>query len=45
MHTQFFVGKPEEKRTLGRYRHRWENNIKVDYNLLVLDNSFSQHAV
>jgi hypothetical protein len=24
------VGKPELKRPLGRPRHRWENNIKVD---------------
>jgi hypothetical protein len=24
------VGKPEGKRTLGRSRHRWENNIKMD---------------
>jgi hypothetical protein len=24
------VGIPEGKRTLGRYRHRWENNIKMD---------------
>ena len=24
------VGKPEGKRPLGRSRHRWENNIKMD---------------
>jgi len=24
------VGKPEEKRPLGRHRRRWEDNIKVD---------------
>ena len=24
------VGKPEEKRPLGRPRHRWEYNIKMD---------------
>jgi len=24
------VGKPEVKRPLGRPRHRWENNIKMD---------------
>jgi hypothetical protein len=23
------VGKPESKRPLGRYRHRWEDNIKM----------------
>jgi hypothetical protein len=25
------VGKPERKRPLGRPRHRWENNIKMDF--------------
>ena len=25
-----FVGKPEGKRPLGRRRHRWEDNIKMD---------------
>jgi len=24
------VGKPEDKRPLGRYRRRWEDNIKTD---------------
>jgi hypothetical protein len=24
------VGKPEGKRPLGRPRHKWEDNIKVD---------------
>jgi hypothetical protein len=24
------VGKPEGQRPLGRPRHRWENNIKMD---------------
>ena len=24
------VEKPEEKRPLGRFRYRWEDNIKVD---------------
>jgi hypothetical protein len=24
------VGKPERRRPLGRPRHRWENNIKMD---------------
>jgi len=24
------VGRPEEKRPLGRPRHRWEDNIKMD---------------
>jgi hypothetical protein len=25
-----FVGKPEGKRRLGRHRHRWEDNIRMD---------------
>jgi hypothetical protein len=25
------VGKPEGRRPLGRPRHRWEDNIKMDY--------------
>ena len=25
------VGKPEGKRTLGRSRRRWEDNIKMDF--------------
>ena len=25
-----FMGKPEGKRLLGRPRHKWENNIKID---------------
>jgi hypothetical protein len=24
------VGNPEGKRPLGRHRHRWEDNIKID---------------
>ena len=24
------MGKPESKRPLGRPRHRWEDNIKID---------------
>jgi len=27
---QGLMGKPEGKRPLGRHRHRWEDNIKVD---------------
>jgi hypothetical protein len=27
---QVLVGKPEEKRSLWRPRHRWEDNIKMD---------------
>ena len=25
------VGKPEGKRSLGRFRRRWEDNIKMDF--------------
>jgi ribosomal protein S4E len=25
------VGKPEGKRQLGRHSHRWEDNIKMDF--------------
>jgi hypothetical protein len=25
-----FVGKPEGKRSLGKHRHRWQDNIKMD---------------
>jgi hypothetical protein len=25
------VGKPKDKRPLGRSRHRWEDNIKMDF--------------
>ena len=27
---RILVGKPEEKRPLGRPRHKWEDNIKMD---------------
>jgi hypothetical protein len=27
---RILVGKPEWKRPLGRPRHRWEDNIKMD---------------
>jgi hypothetical protein len=26
----FLVGKPEQKRILGRPRHRWEDGIRMD---------------
>jgi len=28
------LGKPEGKRPLGRPRHRWENNIKMELQLV-----------
>ena len=27
---RFFMGRSERKRSLGRPRHRWEGNIKID---------------
>jgi hypothetical protein len=27
---RLLVGKPERKRTMGKPRHRWEDNIKMD---------------
>jgi hypothetical protein len=31
------VGRPEEKRTLGRSRRRWEDNIKMDLREIGID--------
>jgi hypothetical protein len=31
------VGKPEGKRPLGRPRHRWEDNIKLDLRVIGID--------
>jgi hypothetical protein len=31
------VGKPEGKRPLGRPRHRWEDNIKLDIREIGID--------
>jgi hypothetical protein len=30
VYTGFWWGTPEGKRPLGRPRHRWEDNIKID---------------
>ena len=30
MYTEFWCGKPEGKRPLGRSRRKWEDNIKMD---------------
>ena len=30
------VGKPEKKRPLGRSRRRWEDNIKMEFNLILI---------
>jgi hypothetical protein len=27
---KMFLGKPEEKRPLGRHSHRWKYNIRID---------------
>jgi hypothetical protein len=32
-----FVGRPEGKRPLGRPRHRWEHNIKLDLREIGID--------
>jgi hypothetical protein len=31
---RLLVGKPEEKRPLGRLRHRWMDNIKTGLNVV-----------
>jgi hypothetical protein len=28
---KILVGKPEETRPLRKYRHRWDDNIKMDF--------------
>jgi hypothetical protein len=30
MNTEFFVRKHEGKKSLRRFRHRWENSIRMD---------------
>jgi hypothetical protein len=37
MFTGFLVGRPESKRSLGRPRRRWENNIKLDLREIEID--------
>jgi hypothetical protein len=32
---RILVGNPEGKRPLGRRRHRWEVNIKIDFREIV----------
>jgi hypothetical protein len=31
------VGRPQRKRSFGRHRHRWENNIKMDVKEIVCE--------
>jgi hypothetical protein len=31
------VGRPKSKRPLGRHRHRWEDNIKLDLREIGID--------
>jgi hypothetical protein len=31
------VGRPKDKRPLGRPRHRWEDNIKIDLREIGMD--------
>jgi hypothetical protein len=30
---RFLVGRPEGKRPLGRFRHMWKDNIKMDFRI------------
>jgi hypothetical protein len=39
------VGKPEGKRPLGRPRHRWEDNIKMDLREIELEGVHLIHQV
>jgi hypothetical protein len=43
------VGRPEGKRPLGRPRHRWENNIKLNLKEIGIDGAnrirFSQYGI
>jgi hypothetical protein len=34
---RILVGRPEGKRPLGRPRRRWEDNIKLDLRVTVID--------
>jgi hypothetical protein len=34
---RILVGRPEGKRSLGRPRRRWEDNIKMDLREIVID--------
>jgi hypothetical protein len=34
---RFLIGKPESKRSLGRLRRRWEDNIKMDLREIGID--------
>jgi hypothetical protein len=31
------IERPEKKRSLGRRRHRWENNVKMDLSEIWID--------
>jgi hypothetical protein len=35
--SRILVGRPEGKRPLGRPRHRWEDNIKMDLREIGID--------
>ena len=39
------VGKPEGKRLLGRPRLKWDCNIKLDFNILHVNITFSMQYV
>jgi hypothetical protein len=33
---KILAGKPERRRPLGRSRHRWEDNIKMDLKIIMM---------
>jgi len=40
---KILVGIPEEKRPLGRPRHKWEDNIKIDVSEMGMDGANCIH--
>jgi hypothetical protein len=42
---KILVGKPTGKRPLGRHRHRWEDNIKMDLREIMLQDVDWIHVV
>jgi len=36
---RILIGRPEGKRPLGRTKHRWEDNIKMDLREIEIDGS------
>jgi len=42
---EILVGKPDGKRPLGRCRHRWEDNVRMDPMEMVLEGMDWMHLV